>query len=144
MLRFLRRCCESKRECLTYFIVILWIFKGVLATFYETNFNDLAAYFVSLTGFIASYIFGESVRKSHKSSIFLKGPTSKREVMIYIVIAIWLFLGSYSIVNQGDLVGISAYFAALTPFVGSYIIGETYKEEEDHDIIVDDIEQINS
>jgi hypothetical protein len=25
--------------------------------------------------------------------------------------------------------GMSAYFAALTPFVGSYIIGETIKKE---------------
>ena len=37
--------------------------------------------------------------------------------------------------------GMSAYFAALTPFVGSYIIGETYKQEDKPS---DKFEQINS
>jgi hypothetical protein len=129
MIKFLRRCCESKRECITYLVVFLWVLVGVIASYFKTNFTDLAAYFVSLTGFVAAYIFGESVRKSTKTSIFLEGPTSKREAMMYITIALWLIVGLWVIVKNADLMGMSAYFAALTPFVGSYIIGETYKKE---------------
>jgi hypothetical protein len=129
MIKFLRRCCESKRECITYLVVFLWVIVGVIASYFKTNFTDLAAYFVSLTGFVAAYIFGESIRKSTKTSIFLAGPTSKREAMMYITIALWLIVGLWVIVKNADLMGMSAYFAALTPFVGSYIIGETYKKE---------------
>jgi hypothetical protein len=142
MKSFLRRCCESKRECVTYLIVFLWLAVGVTATYFETDFTALAAYFVSLTGFVASYIFGESVRKSKSSSIFLPGPNSRREVMMYVTIALWLTVGVWVIVQKADLIGVSAYFAALTPFVGSYILGETFKKEVT--IIEDDIEQINS
>jgi len=143
MIKFLRRCCESKRECITYLVVFLWVVVGVVASYFETNFTDLAAYFVSLTGFVAAYIFGESVRKSSKTSIFLEGPTSKREAMMYITIALWLIVGLWVIVKKADLMGMSAYFAALTPFVGSYILGETFKKEEDHDSS-ETTEQINS
>jgi hypothetical protein len=141
MIKFLRRCCESKRECITYLVVFLWVAVGVLATYFDTNFTDLAAYFVSLTGFVAAYIFGETVRKSKKSSIFLSGTTSRREAMMYITIALWLIVGVWVIVKNADLMGMSAYFAALTPFVGSYIIGETYKQEDGSS---DAFEQINS
>lgn len=131
MFRFLRRCCESKRECLTYLVLFLWVGLGMLGVYYNVNFTDLAAYFVSLTGFVAAYIFGESVRKSKKTSIFLRGETSRRETMMYIVIALWLIVGVFVIINNADLAGVSAYFAALTPFVGGYIIGETYKGESE-------------
>jgi uncharacterized membrane protein len=143
MIKLLRRCCESKRECVTYLVVFIWIVVGIVATYFDTNFTDLAAYFVSLTGFVAAYIFGESVRKSNKSSIFLSGSTSKRESMMYITIALWLIVGLWVMIKNGDLMGMSAYFAALTPFVGSYIIGETFKEETKSDH-TDDVEQINS
>jgi len=142
MKSFLRRCCESKRECVTYLIVFLWLAVGVTATYFETDFTALAAYFVSLTGFVASYIFGESVRKSKSSSIFLPGLNSRREVMMYITIALWLIVGVWVIINQADLIGVSAYFAALTPFVGSYILGETFKKEVVE--VEEEIEQINS
>ena len=141
MIKFLRRCCESKRECVTYLVVFLWVAVGILATYFDTSFTDLAAYFVSLTGFVASYIFGESVRTSKKSSIFLSGSTSRREAMMYITIGLWLIVGIWVIVKNADLMGMSAYFAALTPFVGSYIIGETYKQEDKQS---DKFEQINS
>jgi len=139
---FLRRCCESKRECVTYLLVFLWLAVGVTATYFETDFTALAAYFVSLTGFVASYIFGESFRKSNNTSIFLPGPNSRREVMIYVTIALWLVIGIWVIVKKADLIGVSAYFAALAPFVGSYILGETFKKEISD--IEDDIKQINS
>lgn len=132
MIKFLRKCCESKRECITYVVILFWLILGLTAINYETNFTDLAAYFISLTGFVSAYIFGESVRKSEKTSIFMSGKTSKREMMTYIIIFLWLLIGLWCVINESDLIGISAYFAALTPFVGSYIIGETYKSEDDH------------
>lgn len=141
MQKFLTRCCESKRECITYLVVFIWVIVGITATYFDTNFTDLAAYFVSLTGFVTAYIFGESVRKSEKSSIFLKGPTSRREMMMYIIMALWAIIGIWVIVQRADLIGVSAYFAALTPFVGSYIIGETFKKESE---TFDEVQQINS
>ena len=49
IMKFLRRCCDSKRECLTYVIILLWVGIGVLGTYFDTNFTELAAYFISLT-----------------------------------------------------------------------------------------------
>jgi hypothetical protein len=69
------------------------------------------------------------MRPSEDTSIFLKGKNSKREVLMYITIALWAIVGIWVIVKNADLMGASAYFAALTPFVGSYIIGETFKKE---------------
>ncbi len=127
----LQRCCSSKRECLTYMIILLWVSVGVLGTYFETNFTELAAYFVSLTGFAGAYMYGETKRKSKDSSIFMAGKSSKREIMIYITVLLWLIIGTFTIINGADLIGVSAYFAALTPFVGSYIIGETVKGEDE-------------
>ena len=45
-MNFFRRCCESKRECLTYVIILIWVGIGILGTYYDTNFNELAAYFI--------------------------------------------------------------------------------------------------
>lgn len=129
MRRFLRRCCESKRECITYVVMLLWAVIGVLAFFYETSFVDLSAYFLALTGFIMSYIFGESYRKSQDTSIFMGGPTSKREAITYVTMIFWTAIGVWGIIQGQDLVGLSAYFAALTPFVGSYVIGDSIRSE---------------
>ena len=49
--------------------------------------------------------------------------------MIYLTVFLWLVIGIFTVINKADLMGMSAYFAALTPFVGSYIIGETIKKE---------------
>jgi len=130
-MNFIKRCCESKRECLTYIIVFLWVSIGILATYYETDFTELATYFISLTGFAGAYMYGESVRQSNDTSIFKGGKSSKRELMIYLTVGLWLLIGVFTIINGADLMGMSAYFAALTPFVGSYIIGETVKKESE-------------
>jgi len=102
---------------------------GILGTYFETNFTELATYFISLTGFAGAYMYGESVRQSDDTSIFSPGKSSKREIVIYVTVGLWLLIGIFTIINQSDLMGMSAYFAALTPFVGSYIIGETHKKE---------------
>ena len=140
-MNFFRRCCESKRECLTYVIILIWVGIGILGTYYDTNFNELAAYFISLTGFAGAYMYGESMRQSNDASIFRPGKSSKREIIIYITVGLWLLIGIFTIINKADLMGMSAYFAALTPFVGSYIIGETLKkEDEDNEELEEDYE----
>jgi len=143
MSNFLNKYFGSKREYITYIIILLWVGMGIFASYYGTNFKDLAAYFISLTGFIAAYIFGETKRKSTSSSILKKGPNSKRELLTYLVILIWATVGGWVIYNSGDLKGASAYFAALTPFVGSYIIGETFRENKSS-IKKESYTQINS
>jgi len=135
-MNFLRRCCDSKRECLTYVIILIWVGIGILGTYFETDFTELAAYFISLTGFAGAYMYGESVRQSDDTSIFSPGKSSKREIVIYVTVGLWLLIGVFTIINKADLMGMSAYFAALTPFVGSYIIGETHKNES-----LDEIEE---
>ena len=135
-MNFLRRCCDSKRECLTYVIILIWVGIGILGTYFETDFTELATYFISLTGFAGAYMYGESVRQSDDTSIFSSGKSSKREIVIYVTVGLWLLIGVFTIINKADLMGMSAYFAALTPFVGSYIIGETHKKES-----LDEIEE---
>ncbi len=128
---------NSKRETIVYLVLFFWIEMGSLSVFYDRDLTDLSVYFLSLTGFVMTYIFGESVRKSSDTSVFLKGKTSKRELMMYIVLLIWFLLGNWIIYSGGDIIGASTYFGALTPFVGAYVIGETYKKEPDEEIIDD-------
>jgi hypothetical protein len=128
---------NSKREAIIYLVLFFWIEMGLLSVFYERDLTNLSVYFLSLTGFVMTYIFGESVRKSNDTSVFLKGKTSKRELMMYIIIIIWFLLGNWIIYSGGDIIGASTYFGALTPFVGAYIIGETYKKEPDEENIDD-------
>lgn len=134
----LKRWCSSKRECLTYIIILLWCGVGILGSYYEASFTELATYFISLTGFAGAYMYAETARKSKDTSIFLAGKSSKRELMIYLTVFLWLVIGVFTIINKADLMGMGAYFAALTPFVGAYIIGETIKGEDE------EVKQINS
>ena len=143
MRRILRRCCESKRECITYVVILLWIILGIHSTINEANLTDVAAYFLSLTGFIGSYIYGESVRKSKDNSIFLKGSNSKRESLTYFIVVIWAIIGLFVIYFKRDILAASAYFAALTQFVGAFILGETHKAENNY-VDPSTEEQINS
>ena len=72
------------------------------------------------------------MRMLKETSLFLKGKSSRREIVIYVTVLLWLVVGCFTIINNADLIGMSAYFASLTPFVGSYIIGETVKEDKDY------------
>jgi hypothetical protein len=115
---------------MTYIVMLLWVGLGVLGFYFTADFNHLAAYFLSLTGFIMSYMFGESYRKSKDTSIFMKGTTSKRELITYATVIMWTVIGVWGIIKTQDLMALSAYFAALTPFVGAYVIGESMKAED--------------
>lgn len=50
---------NSRREVMIYVIVILWAIAGCGAIWFKANLGELALYFVSLTGFVASWIAGE-------------------------------------------------------------------------------------
>jgi uncharacterized membrane protein len=60
----------------------------------------------------------------------MQGPTSKRELITYMTVLLWAAIGIWGIIEQQDLMALSAYFAALTPFVGSYVIGESVRAED--------------
>lgn len=50
---------NSRREVMIYVVVILWAIAGCGAIWFSANLGELALYFVSLTGFVASWIAGE-------------------------------------------------------------------------------------
>jgi len=124
------RISKCKRERLIYIIVFLWIVLGILGIFYSSNLSELAVYFVSLTGFASAYIWGESARRSNTPTKTIFAPKSKREKMILITIILWAATGIFAIIKSYPLLELSAYFAALTPFVGAFILGDTYKKTD--------------
>lgn len=120
---------QGKREAFTYVIILLWVIMGSLGVLNSISLNDLAIYFLSLTGFAGSYLFGESYRTSNASGIFSKGANSRREIMIYLCVLLWFAVGLFAICANLDFIEVSTYFAALTPFVGGAILGETFKKD---------------
>lgn len=118
---------KDKRFELVFFIVLLWIVFGGLSTYFKVSLNDMSAYFLSLTGFVVTYIWGESKRESEETSIFNGGPNSKRQIIIYATVLLWTIMGVFGMYQKINLVELSTYFATLTPFVGGYIMGATLK-----------------
>jgi len=116
---------KTKVERMIYIVILFWVVFAVLGHIYLTPFVDLSAYFVSLIGFVSSYIYGENKSPSDATPLFSKGKNSSREIMMYVVILIWLGFGSLGIVEGKSLVEFSSYFATLTPFVGAYILGKS-------------------
>lgn len=120
----------GKREGLIYIIIALWIGVGIFAFIENANLSDLAVYFGSLTTYAATYIWAESKRPSVKSSFLKKGPSSRREIIIYLMVFIWAIAGCFAIWYTADLKELSVYFFALTGFVTSWLAGEVYKPED--------------
>ena len=120
----------GKREGLVYLIVFLWVVMGVLAAWKGADFADLAIYFGSLTAYAATYIWAESKRPSQKTSIFKSGPNSRREIMIYVVVALWMIAGVAAIWYLANLESLAMYFVSLTGFVASWIAGEVYTPQD--------------
>jgi hypothetical protein len=121
----------GKREALIYIIVLLWISMGIFAAMKASSLTDLAVYFGSLTAYAATYIWAESKRPSSKTGIIYKGPRSRREMMIYVVVLLWAIAGFVSMWYARDLKELSVYFASLTGFVASWIAGEKFKPEDE-------------
>lgn len=121
----------GKREGLVYIIILFWIGLGILGAFKKADFTQLAVYFGSLTAYVATYIWAESKRPSLKSGIVLPGPSSRREIMIYVVVVLWAIAGVLGILNSINLSDLSIYFVSLTGFVASWIAGEVYKPQDE-------------
>lgn len=121
----------GKREGLVYIIILFWIGLGILGAFKKADFTQLAVYFGSLTAYVATYIWAESKRPSSKSGIVLPGPSSRREIMIYVVVVLWAIAGVLGILNGINLSDLSIYFVSLTGFVASWIAGEVYKPQDE-------------
>lgn len=120
----------GKREGLVYLTVFLWIVMGAFGSFKGASLTDLSIYFGSLTAYVATYVWAETKKPSEKTGIVQKGPNSRREMMIYIVVALWAIAGAVAIWYQSDLNELSIYFVSLTGFVASWIAGEVYKPED--------------
>jgi hypothetical protein len=120
----------GKREWLVYIVVSLWIAFGILGAFEDANFAQMATYFGSLTAYVATYIWAETKRPSEKTSVMLPGPSSRREIMIYLIVVLWAIAGAIAIKMHRDLGDLALYFVSLTGFVASWIAGEVYKPED--------------
>ena len=53
---------RSRREIMIYVVVLLWAIAGFVSMYFSRDLNDLSIYFVSLTGFVASWIAGEKFK----------------------------------------------------------------------------------
>ena len=121
----------GKREGLVYIVVILWVVAGVYGAMKGADFTQLAAYFGSLTAYVATYIWAETKRPSKKTGLLKKGPSSRRELMIYVVVVLWIIAGAAGIYHMSNLASLATYFVALSGFVASWIAGEVYKPQDD-------------
>ena len=117
----------SKSEKLIYVIIFLWVFMGILSLLFNSELTHVAGYYASLTLFISTYLWGEYKRTSTATSVLSKGPTSSREVVIYITVLLWTILGVFGIYKSIDINSLTVYFSSLSPFVISYIIYKTTK-----------------
>lgn len=120
----------GKREGLVYISVILWVLMGILGAIKGADLQQLAVYFGSLTAYVATYIWSETKRPSEKTGILEKGPSSRREMMIYVVTGIWAIAGAVAIWYAADLTDLAVYFTSLTGFVASWIAGEVYTPQD--------------
>lgn len=120
----------GKREALVYIIIAMWIAMGSISIIKQLDLQNLAIYFGSLTAYAATYIWSETTRPSQKTGVLKKGPHSRREMMIYVILIIWFIGGLLAIFNSVPFKELSIYFMSLTGFVGAWIAGEKYKPED--------------
>jgi len=125
----------SKSEKLIYIIIFLWVVFGALGIYTKSNLAQIAGYYASLTVFIGTYLWGEWKRTSTSTHFFKKGQSSSREIVIHTTVVLWTILGVAGILFGADINQLTVYFAALTPFVSSYII---YKTTKGHDLPIFD------
>lgn len=118
---------SSKSERLIYIVIFLWVVFGICGMIKETNLSQLAGYYASLTLFVGTYMWGEYKRTSTSTSFVKKGPSSSREIVIYITVFLWTILGLFGIFQKENMNNLTVYFSALSPFVSSYIIYKTSK-----------------
>ena len=120
----------SKSERLIYIIIFLWVVFGLLGIYLQSNLAQLAGYYASLTLFTATYLWGEFKRGSKSNHFFKKGQSSSREIVIHVTVWLWAIFGILGIIFAADINQLTVYFAALTPFVSSYLIYKTSKGQD--------------
>lgn len=120
----------GKREGLVYLTVFLWVVMGAFGSFKGASLSELSIYFGSLTAYVATYVWSETKKPSEKTGIVYKGPNSRRQMMIYVVVALWAIAGAIAIWFGSSLNELSIYFVSLTGFIASWIAGEVYKPED--------------
>lgn len=118
---------KSKSERLIYFVMFLWVVFGILGIKYNSNLTQIAGYYASLTLFIGTYLWGEYKRTSSSTTVFSKGKSSSREIVIYVTVLLWTILGIFGIIKNMNINNLTVYFSSLSPFVTSYIIYKTTK-----------------
>ena len=121
----------SKTQKLLYILVFLWITFGILTIINNVNLTHMAGYFTSLTLFISTYLWGEHRRPSKSTNVLEKGPSSSREIIIYVVLLLWTILGLLGVYMLDDINSLSVYFGSLSPFIMSYIIYKSSKGKEE-------------
>lgn len=117
----------SKSTRLIYIIIFLWVYFAAIGLIYEANLAQLAGYYASLTLFVSTFLWGEYKRQSSKTGVFKKGMSSSREITIYVTVLLWVITGTLGVFFGVDINTLTVYFAALTPFVSSYLIYKTSK-----------------
>jgi len=121
---------KSKSERLIYVVIFLWIVFGIFGIYNQISLPAFAGYYTSLILFVGTYLWGENKRLSLDTKILKKGHNSPREVIIYITVLLWVILGIYGIIKKNDINDLTVYFAALSPFVSSFIIYRTTKGKD--------------
>lgn len=116
---------RSKSVRLIYVVIFLWIIFGILGLKFGTDMTALAGYYTALSVFVGSYFWGEYKRPSSSTKLLEKGGNSSREITIYVTVILWICLGIYGVLQNGDFNSLTVYFASLSPFVGSFIIYKT-------------------
>lgn len=73
---------NSRREVMIYAMVVLWTIVGAVAIWFKANLNDLAVYFLSLSGFVATWIAGEVYKPQDTLKKGPTPPTTSRKIEI--------------------------------------------------------------
>jgi len=112
----------SKRVKMIYVVILLWLLLGSLAAWYDTTWSQASWFFASLTTYVGTYIASETMKKSQDPTGLF--PKSKRELVTYTCMAMWLIAGTYGIISKTDLTQLAAYFTALSGFIALYVLGQ--------------------
>ncbi len=118
---------KDKRQRLIYISILVWFIFAAVAFIQDSfvGWAGLAVYFGSFTLKAGAYIWGEGQRGSSKSG-WLK---SKRERIVYIMMAIWIVTGIWGIMDAQDMAQLATYYVSLSGFISMYVIMETTKEQ---------------
>lgn len=121
---------NTNRKVVTYLVLFLWISEIIVAIYTENSLKELSVNFLSLTGFISSYLWSETKRPSGKT-VNLINPSSSRMKILYITITLWVISVNLFMFYKLSLLDLAAYYGALTPFIGGYLISVGFKSNKD-------------